>query len=160
MNDEERFEAELKRVAPACPPAEFMARLKAARPVVGTRRAMPPEGARGPLDWARALRWLAAATAVVAVAAGIWRWVQVHPTGGRRDGVPLAAAPLRADGVQIDQELISSFDAVARLPSGEPIRFRCREWLDQVVVRDRARGLTIAPRAPRVELVPVRFETY
>jgi hypothetical protein len=62
--------------------------------------------------------------------------------------------------VQIDQALVWSFDAVARLPSGEPIRFRCREWMDQVVLSDRDRGVVFEQRAPRVEVVPVRFETY
>lgn len=71
-----------------------------------------------------------------------------------------AATPLKADSVQIDRQLVASFDAVARLPGGEPIRFRCREWVDEVVLQDKARGLVVEQRAPRLEVIPVRFETY
>jgi len=71
-----------------------------------------------------------------------------------------AAPALKADNVQIDQELLSAFDTVARLPSGEPVRFRCRTWMDQVVLTDKQRGVVIEQRTPRIEVVPVRFETY
>jgi hypothetical protein len=77
---------------------------------------------------------------------------------------PVAVAPasqsFKADGVQINRELVSSFDAVARLPTGEPIRFRCRKWMDRVVLEDKRRGLVIQQSSPRVEVLPVRFETY
>ena len=56
--------------------------------------------------------------------------------------------------------MVASFDAVARLPGGEPVRFRCREWADDVVVRDPARGIVIERRTPRLEVVPVSIETY
>jgi hypothetical protein len=68
--------------------------------------------------------------------------------------------PLKADSVQIDEQLVGAFDAVGRLPSGEPVRFHCREWMDNVVLRDKTRGVVIEQRTPRVEVVPVRFETY
>ena len=71
-----------------------------------------------------------------------------------------AEAPAKADDVQIESELVSSFDTVARLPSGMPVRYRCREWVDEVTLRDRSRGLVVEKRAPRVEVIPVRFETY
>jgi len=67
---------------------------------------------------------------------------------------------IKADDVEIDQRLVSSFDAVAQLPSGLPVRFRCREWADEVVLRDTARGIVIEQRAPRLEVVPVSFEMY
>jgi hypothetical protein len=67
---------------------------------------------------------------------------------------------LKADDVQIDEQLVSTFDAVAPLPSGEPVRFRCRQWLDEVVLRDSKRGVEVTRRVPRVEVVPVSFETY
>jgi hypothetical protein len=160
VNDEDRFAADLRRVAPARPPEEFMARLLAAKPSVELRRAAQPRRANGPAAWARAWGWLAAATAVLAAAAGLWRWHPPPGNGGRQTNSALAVPALRAHGVQIDQALVWSFDAVARLPSGEPIRFRCREWMDQVVLSDRDRGVVFEQRAPRVEVVPVRFETY
>jgi hypothetical protein len=74
---------------------------------------------------------------------------------------PLAAAyGFKADDVQVDQQLVSSFDVVAKLPGGEPVRFHCRKWNDQVVVTDTNRDMQIEQDSPRVEVVPVRLETY
>ena len=56
--------------------------------------------------------------------------------------------------------MVALFDAVAQLPNGQPVRFRCREWADEVVLRDPARGIVIERRTPRLEVVPIRFETY
>ena len=178
MNDSEleRFEAELRSATPARPPAEFLQRLKSQVPVrVAERRAraaLPAAPARAETSaapetvraseagvWASwlplVLRWLAPAAAVLVVGAVVWR--ANLPTGRRPQ---TANAPVRADDVQIDQQLVSSFDTVATLPSGEPVRFRCREWMDEVVLRDSRRGVEVARRVPRVEVVPVRFETY
>ena len=69
-------------------------------------------------------------------------------------------SPLRADNVEIDRQLVTSFDTVTQLPNGEPVRLQCREWLDAVVLRDSARGVVIERQVPRFEVVPVRFETY
>jgi hypothetical protein len=55
---------------------------------------------------------------------------------------------------------MSSFDAVARLPGGEPVRFRCENWMDQVVLSDKSRGLVVENRKPRVEVVAMGYETY
>jgi hypothetical protein len=71
-----------------------------------------------------------------------------------------AAYGLQANDVQVDQELVSSYDVVAKLPGGEPVRFRCRAWRDQWSVTDTNRGVEIVQESPRVEVVPVRFETY
>jgi len=75
---------------------------------------------------------------------------------------PLAetAAPIRADDAEVDQKLVSSYDAVAQLPSGEPVRFRVEKWRDQIVLQDTNRGFIVEQTIPRVEVVPVRFETY
>ena len=72
----------------------------------------------------------------------------------------VAAAPLKPDSVQIGKELVSSFDAVATLPGGEPVRFRCQQWVNTVVVDDTKRGLLMQSRTPRVIVVPVGLETY
>ena len=76
---------------------------------------------------------------------------------------PLASSArplLKADKVEIDRQLVAGFDAIARLPSGEPIRFRCQQWMDKVRLRDSGAGLVIERTTPRLEIVPVRFETY
>jgi hypothetical protein len=89
------------------------------------------------------------------------RWPSGHES--RQDSHPGSAEPrpaLKADDVEFDQQLVAAFDAVARLPGGQPVRFRCREWADAVVLRDSARGIVIEQRTPRLEVVPVSFETY
>jgi hypothetical protein len=72
----------------------------------------------------------------------------------------VAVTPLKADDVKIDQELVSSFDTVARLPGGEPVRFRCNQWLDEITLSNKAQGLVLQERTPRLEIVTVGFETY
>jgi hypothetical protein len=97
-----------------------------------------------------------------AVAAAVWLLRPTPPAAGVAQ--TLTAVPkkptLKADRVEIDRQLVGAFDAVARLPSGEPIRFRCRQWMDQVVFRDSSRGVVVEKRSPRLEVVPVGFETY
>lgn len=163
MNNGDSFETELRRVRPATPPADFLARLQAARPVPD--RPIAERTVPATLDfWRLFLRFLVPAAALVAIGGIVWRAalplspVTAPPTG---KAAPLAAVPaLKANNVQIDRELVSSFDAVARLPGGEPVRFRCREWVDEVVWQDKGQGVIVQQRAPRIEIVPVRFETY
>jgi len=175
-NELERLEAELQSVRPAVPPLDFMRRLKTEVPaLVAERRvqvapATPSARAEIPVEpemvraseagvWSSwlplVLRWLAPAVAVVVLGAIVWR---ANLPASRPSQT--ASDPVRADDVQIDQQLVSSFDTVATLPSGEPVRFRCREWMDEVVLRDSRRGFEVARRVPRVEVVPVSFETY
>ena len=158
MNETElqRFEEELRRVRPARPPENFMARLKSARPLLQSRRPAPARVASGFGLPPWLMQWLVPAAAVVAAMLVVWRLKQ--PSMSRSE--TRSAAAFKADNVQIDQELISAFDAVARLSSGEPVRFRCRTWMDQVVLSDKDGGVVIEQRTPRVEVVPVRFETY
>jgi hypothetical protein len=72
----------------------------------------------------------------------------------------IAAAPFKADDVKIEHDLVSSFDTLARLPGGEPVRFRCNQWLDEVTFSNKAQGLVLQERTPRLEIVTVGFETY
>ena len=150
-NELQRFEADLRRVVPARPPDDFMARLKAARPVCEARTSARAARLPGITFRPWLLRWFIPATVIITVGLVVWRVTLPVAKG---------APALKADNVQIDQELLSAFDTVARLPSGEPVRFRCRTWMDQVVVTDKQRGVVIEQRTPRVEVVPVRFETY
>jgi hypothetical protein len=192
--DPELFEAELRKLTPAQPPAELMARLAAARPAPAQapadRRAalrspapaaqprslFSPVGRRSPAApgfsqpstlnpqpfWPLLLRWLAPAAAVAALAVTLRVWLPSrHANRQPGNQLSVAAQPtIKADAVEIDQQLVAAFDAVARLPGGQPIRFRCREWSDEVVLRDSARGIVIEQRMPRLEVVPVSFETY
>jgi hypothetical protein len=166
MNDFERFEAELKRLAPAQPPEDFMARLQAARPQVHQRE-NPSAWRPKPLLWSGWWRWLAPVAALVVVALvlfsdPIWRSLRRQPAAASPLAIPsrLQGAASKVDLVQINNELVGSFDTIARLPSGEPIRFRCRRWIDQVTVEDTKSGMVVEERTPRLEVLPVRFETY
>jgi hypothetical protein len=204
--DPELFEAELRKLSPARPPAELMARLVEARPVhvdqtskapngFGVRQssaalavgnvtlkrqttgavqsAVAPNHARGPTVpqpstlnpqplWWLLLRWLTPAAAVAALVAALLAWWP-HGQGERQQAkAATATAKLgsRPDEVEIDQQLVGLFDAVAQLPSGQPVRFRCRQWSDEVVLRDPTGGLVVERRTPRLEVVPVRLEVY
>jgi hypothetical protein len=171
--DPELFEAELRKLTPARPPAELMARLAEANPANPDRvpavsrrhrpRALPRPSALNPQPlWWLLLRWLAPAAAVAAVAAALLGWWP-HAKHGRPHATTVLAATHpgpQANEVEIDRQLVALFDAVAQLPNGQPVRFRCREWADEVVLRDPARGLVIERRTPRLEVVPVSLETY
>jgi hypothetical protein len=200
--DPELFEAELRKLTPARPPAELMARLVEARPVHVEQTAQAPNGfgvrqssgafasadvtpqrqragalqdAVAPNHSARAavsqpstlnpqpllwllLRWLAPAAAVAALAAALLAWWP-HEKGELQRAKALASAS-KPDEVEIDRQLVALFDTVAQLPSGQPVRFRCRQWSDEVVFRDPAGGLVVERRTPRLEVVPVRLEVY
>lgn len=165
----ENFERQLRRTRPARLPEDFSARLRAAEPEAKAGAASAPGGppTRNFLrTLQRSLRWLipaTAAAALVMVAGHGSRPFANRPASfaaGSKTGIRAAGPLLRADDVKIDQRLVSSFDAVARLPGGEPVRFRCENWMDQTVVSDKSRGLVVENSRPRFEVVPVGFETY
>jgi hypothetical protein len=111
--------------------------------------------------WVLLFRWLVPAAGVAAVVALVVWWPFGHENPRKSNQQLAAVKPaLKADNVEFDQQLVASFDAVARLPSGQPVRFRCREWADAVVLRDSASGIVVEQRTPRLEVVPVSFETY
>ena len=163
MNDREQdlFEAELRRLKPAPPAEAFMARLAAGQPVEHAERQSRHRPVQTGLPWWRVLRWLVPATAA---AAAIVVWIRQEPTPRIESPAhpnPIAAKPaFKANEVEIDRTLVAAYDVVARLPSGEPVRLRCRDWTENVVLRDSAEGVVVERRAPRLEIVPVRFETY
>jgi hypothetical protein len=156
--DQEKFENELRGLKPAPPPGEFVARLIESRPLPQPELRREP---RRPLTfnrWLPLFRWLVPAAALVMVAGAVWRWTPKTTASG--DTATAASAGLKADDVQVGRELVSAFDAVTKLPTGEPVRFRCRQWMDEVVLRDKESGMVIQQRTPRVEVVAVRYDTY
>jgi hypothetical protein len=179
--EQEKYEADLRRATPARLPEHFMAQLRAAKPGMETplrTPVLPTAAGLGWLGflrprqkagknrvvptsprWQSVLRWLAPATGLAVVALLIAQ-LKFNPESSMNQKSLAVANGLKVDDVQVDQELVSSFDVVAKLPSGEPVRFRCQKWKDQLVVTDRNRGVEIEQSSPRVEVVPVRFETY
>jgi hypothetical protein len=151
------LETELRRLPPSAVPPDLMARLRAARVEPEPARSAAAERAVRWWDWVIGWRGLAWATPVAAV----WLlWLAWRPAAVPGRVILAEAHGIKADAVQVDHSLIASFDTVAQMPDGEPVRFRCREWQDDVVVHDGANGVLITQSTPRVEVVPVRFETY
>ena len=111
MNDQEqeRDEAELRRIPPARLPVDFMARLQAARPGTEPARRNQLQPAAGTSVWRVVLRWLAPAMAV-AVAGLLVARAYFNP-GSNVEKKPLAAAyGLKADGVEVEPGTeVSSF---------------------------------------------------
>lgn len=168
-HEQENFEMQLRRTKPARPPEDFTARLLAAGPKVKASVESAPFVPPIP-DFLRtlrqSLRWLIPATAVALAVTVIWHGNpplasrSAISATGPQTSTGTATPLLKADDVKIDQRLMSSFDAVARLPGGEPVRFRCENWMDQVVLSDKSRGLVVENRKPRVEVVAMGYETY
>jgi hypothetical protein len=161
MNDPEfdAFEAELRAISPAAPPQELVEKLMAARSSVKVPAAPVQEPEPGLGTGLHALwRWLIPATAVAALAvAGTVLLVRapVKPAPGLA-----VSEPAPQETIEIDRQLLLAYDTVAELASGEPVRFHCREWEETVTVRDPVRGIAIERRTPRLEVTPVRLETY
>jgi hypothetical protein len=168
-HEQENFELQLRQTKPARPPEDFAARLLAAEP--GPKTGIESAPCVPPIpDFLRtlrqSLRWLIPATAVVLAVTVVWHGSRpfasrtaISAAGPQTS--PGATPPvLKADDVKIAQRLMSSFDAVARLPGGEPVRFRCENWMDQVVLSDKSRGLVVENRKPRIEVVAMGYETY
>jgi hypothetical protein len=107
------------------------------------------------------LRWSLPATAVLALVGLTW-WQVTSQTEAHRSIAANLTKPARihADQVSINQDLVSTFDAVSPLPTGEPVRYRCRQWLDEVKFRDSTKGVEVARRIPRLEVQPIGFELY
>ena len=157
--DHELFEAELRRLKPARVPDELQARLPDLPPN-GPAQTEIRRPARAPATgWWRWLRWLSPAT--VALLAVL---VVVFKGGNHRNPTPPAISTsipaLKADQVEIDQQLVGSFDTVAEMPDGEPVRMRVNQWMDEVTLRDSASGVEVVQRTPRVKVVPVSFAVY
>jgi hypothetical protein len=159
--DPERFEKELITLRPAKAPEGLIRRMAEAAPSSRQQRLSP--GILQRLGgWPPWLRWGSAAAVAVAILVAMVSQKLVRTP--QNDRIRAALSPiepsLKADKIEISQELLTSFEAVTQLPDGEPVRLRCRQWLDGVTLRDTARGVVIERQAPRLEVVPVRFEIY
>lgn len=171
MTDHEQddFERQLRQTKPARLPEDFSARLLATNPQ-RKNDIKPLPGVSSVSDFLGtlrlSLRWLIPASVVVLAVTLAWRGsLPVAPrtsnfASDSKTDIGAATLLLKADDVKIDQRLVSSFDAVARLPGGEPVRFRCENWMDQVVLSDKSRGLVVENSKPRIEVLAMGFETY
>ena len=161
--EQDGFESELRRVKPGKLPEELMARLRAVElpnSVTSPDARLQTSGAPSLLQM---LRWLIPATAAILITAVVWQGSRTSNQADQNVKLPTTAGKrplLNADNVEIGKELVSSFDAVATLPGGEPVRFRCQQWMNKVVVDDKKQGLLVENWTPRVVVVPVGFETY
>ena len=157
QEEQDRLAAALRQIPPAAPPDDLMARLRAVTVEV------PLEDRRDAtrLSWWKRLPTGWRRMAIFAPAAAIvFLWLAFRPAT-RTETMSSSDSPgIKANAVQVGHSLVASFDTVAQLPGGEPVRFRCREWQDDVVIHDDAHGVVITKSTPRVEMVPVRFETY
>lgn len=162
MNDHEAFEAELRRLKPAAPPANLVARLATIAPPTRQRNALRDRQTSVVDAWWQMLRWLAPATAAVGllIAATIWWPAKPGPEQNSTASAATAASAPKPDAVQLDRKLVAAYDALAELPGGEPVRFRCQEWMDAIVLRDAKSGLLIEQQTPRFEIVAARLDTF
>lgn len=157
--EHDEFETELRQLRPARLPNEFAARLAAARPVLATQHSPRSTGF---LSYRSLIRWLAPVAAAASVILLLWwKTPQSETAVPSRPALRASDSPaFRADDVEIGRRLVGAFDAIATLPNGEPVRVRCQEWMDELVLRDTGRGMAIEQRTPRFEIVPVSFETF
>mgnify|MGYP000344963145 CR=1 FL=1 len=157
--DDSLFEAQLRRLKPTPLPDALRHRLEAA--LSPAARAQPTSTRAARLrpvvpGW---LRWLAP---VAAAAAGV-ALLLTQSDRVMRYAQPERVSQLAATDpaqVVIDRQLMETFDAVATLPGGEPVRFRCRRWLEAVTLRNPADGWEVEQRLPRLEITPVCLEIY
>lgn len=162
--EQEELVAELRQIKPAKLPEDLMVRLRTIE--LDNPAPAPRTIAPSPLapSFLQLLRWLIPVTAAVLITAVIWRGKEGPTEAASRTNSQVAAsmAPenFEADIVEIGKDLVSSFDAVATLPGGEPVRFRCQQWINKVVVDDEKKGLLVESRMPRVVVIPVGLETY
>jgi len=155
----ERYEAELRGVAPAPLPEHFLARLQAAKPEMQMKERRPFRPSDEWQSWSGMLRWLGPSTALAAIGLLAFRAEMTPGISAKKQPLAIASG-FKADNVQVDEDLVSSFDLVAVSPTGQPVRFHCRQWRDQLVATDSSHGVKIEQSNPRVEVVPASIETY
>ena len=156
------LKVELQRLKPAKPSNDFLERLNAVLPDKPAPRPVY-DGRKSVFErWGVLLRWLAPVTISVSILLALLFWKPGSSvTNTSRPGFAQSRnTTLTADKIEVDRQLVAAFDAVAQLPDGKPVRLRCREWVDQVVLQDSAKGVVVEQKVPHMEVVPVGFETY
>lgn len=149
--DPSRLEAELRALVPARAPRHLVNKT--------LERLSPSKVEDSGWSWRDALSWLIPALGIGLIAV----LVLILPSAwGRRPAahLPSAYTSLKADQVEINRQLLANYDAVGQLPNGESVRFRCAQWVDKVSVSDSTDGFRIERTIPRLEIVPIGFETY
>lgn len=160
--DENLFVEELRRLKPAPPPQDFLDRLADVTSMASERSNSRVPTSIFAIRWSALLPWFAPTAGAAIVILFLVQRLTSGPDQSST-GPPLISSTkpvLKADAIEIDRQLVASFDTVARMPGGEPVRFRFREWTDALILRDSARGVVIEQRIPRFEIVPVSFEVY
>jgi hypothetical protein len=153
---QDRIEASLRRISPAAPPPELLARLRAARTACPPTPVAPPPAAS---RWTQLqMLWRALSVGAPAAALLLLLWLAWAPAP--ITGNSALAAKRGTDAVQVGHSLVASFDTIAQLPGSAPVRLRCREWQDNIVIHDPVHGVEVTQTTPRVEVIPIRFETY
>jgi hypothetical protein len=174
MNDPELnvFETELKKLRPAKAPEELITRLMEGRQDAPVPTPTRNDGGAHPgLLWKRILWGLAPACAALVLVGVLLNSHRSGPTRAERTStapeppVQVTSAPEAApdepeDALEIDRYLVASFETVAESPERGPVRLRVDQWLDTVVFKDADTGIAIERHIPRVQVVPVRLESY
>lgn len=156
MHDElGKLELELRRISPAATPLDLAERLRAVRSQPG-ERTIPSRNFHW-ADWLAGWRGVALTTPAAAMV--LIAWLIFSPAAGPGKAEASDSSGIKANAVQVGHHLLGSFDTVEKLPDGEPVRFRCRVWQDNVLIRDDAHGVVISQSTPRVVVVPVGFDT-
>jgi hypothetical protein len=152
------WEQELQRLRPAPLPQTLEARVRAT--ISPDLHDSPPPAASH--NFAPRCSWLITwvLPAAAAVAFAVFCWIRFIPAHRPITNTASAASAFSADRVEIDRQLIGSFEGLAELPGGKPLRFRCYDWMDHIRVRDSARGIVFEKDEPYREIVPVRYDHY
>lgn len=156
-----QFEAELRKLRPAAAPENLVRRLIAAQPRPGLAPSSALEPAARAETWIAWLgRWWLPAGSFAALGLAVAILARTSPVAPLAPHTSVESpAPLLADDVTIERNLVASYEAVARFPDGVPVRLAFQEWEDTVKFRDSSRGITVERSVPRLEVTPVSFET-
>lgn len=173
MNDPELdvFETELKKLRPAKAPGELITRLMEGRQHAPVPTPTRKDGRAHPgLLWKRVLWVLAPAGTALVFLVVLLNSDRSSTRAERTSTAPkspvqVTSAPEAAreeaeDALEIDRYLVASFETVAESPERGPVRLRVDQWLDTVVFKDADTGIAIERHIPRVQVVPVRLESY
>jgi len=168
--EQETLENELASLRPARLAEDFAADLS--RKLAGAQPEAKPSRALtiGTSFLAGWLRWVVIPAAAVGVLFAVLPLYRATSTRAKPTQKPMLAeraspaastvSVLKPDAILVSEELVGNFDAVTQLPNGAPVRVRCQEWVDEVQLRDPARGVWVERRKPRVEIVRVGYEVY